>query len=81
MDDLHGPAAEHIGRTDHDREADLLGDRDGLLGRAGDAVVRLPQAEALDQRLEAVAVFGQVDGVGRGAEDRHVGLFQRLRRA
>ena len=28
--------------------------------------------------LEAVAVLGEVDGVGRGAEDRDVGLLQRL---
>ena len=26
---------------------------------------------------EAVAVLGQVDHVGRGAEDRHVGVLQR----
>jgi hypothetical protein len=25
--DLHGAAAEHVGRTDHDRIADLVGDR------------------------------------------------------
>ena len=34
-------------------------------------------AELVDQHLEAVAVLGEVDGVGRGAEDRHAGLFQR----
>ena len=28
--------------------------------------------------LEPLAVLGQVDGVGRGAEDRHAGLLQRL---
>ena len=31
----------------------------------------------LDQLGEAVAVFGEVDGIRRGAEDRHAGFFQR----
>ena len=34
--------------------------------------------KTLDQRLEPVAVFGEVDGVWRGAEDRHLGRFERL---
>ena len=47
-------------------------------GDLGDAALRLPQPELVEQLLEAVAILGEVDGVGRGAEDRHVGLFQRL---
>ena len=35
--------------------------------------------QLVEQALEAVAVLGEVDGVGRGAEDRHVGRFQRAR--
>ena len=31
VDDLHRPAAQHIGRPDHHRIADILGDRLGLL--------------------------------------------------
>ena len=50
-----------------------------LRRRAGDAVSRLPDAQPLDQRLEAVAILGEVDGIGRGAEDRHFGILQRLR--
>ena len=36
------------------------------------------QLELIEQQLEAVAVLGEVDRVRRGAEDRHVGLLQRL---
>ena len=32
----------------------------------------------IEQLLEAVAVFGEVDAVGRGAEDRHAGRLERL---
>jgi hypothetical protein len=77
-DDLHGAAAEHVGRADHQREADVGGDQAGLFDRIGDAVVGLNQVELVQKLLEAVAVLGQVDHVGRGAEDRDAGLFQRV---
>ena len=80
-DDLHGPAAQHIGRADHHGIAELVGDAARLGGRAGDAALGLLELEPVDQRLEPVAVLGQVDGVGRGAEDRHARLLQRVRRA
>ena len=38
----------------------------------------LAQAEAVQQLLEALAVLGEVDGVGRGAEDRDAGVVQRV---
>ena len=44
-----------------------------LFGRARDAVGRLAQAKVLDQHLKAFAVLGQVNGVGRGAEDGDTG--------
>ena len=39
-------------------------------------VRRLAQAQALHHLLEALAVFGAVDGVRAGADDRHAGFFQ-----
>ena len=69
---------EHVGRPDHDRIADLVGDRARRLRTFRDAALRLPQPEPVEQLLEAVAVLGEVDGVGRGAEDRHVRLFERF---
>ena len=38
VDDLHGAAAEHVGRADHQREAEFGGDQARLLDRIGDAV-------------------------------------------
>ena len=39
--------------------------------------LRLLEAELADQLLEAVAVLGEVDHVGRGAEDRHLRVLER----
>ena len=75
VDDLHGAAAEHIGRPDHDRIADRRRrSRAPSPALVAMPLLRLAQLELLEQLLEAVAVLGEVDGVGRGAEDRHVGL-------
>ncbi len=40
--------------------------------------LRLAHFQFVEQLLEAVAVFGEIDHVGRGAEDRHFRLLQRL---
>ena len=77
--DLHGAPAEHIGRAHQHRIADALGDRHRLLDRTAGAVRRLAQAEALEQFLEAPAVLGEVDGVGRGADDRDARRLERAR--
>ncbi len=74
--DLHGPAAEHIGGADHHRVADLMSGGLRLFGRAGDSVDRLADTDLLHQLLEALTVFGQVDGVRGGAEDRHARSLQ-----
>ena len=76
--DLHGAPAQHVGRPDHHRIADLLGDGARGTRRGGDAVLRLAHFQFVEQRLEAVAVFREIDHVRRGAEDRHLGLFQML---
>jgi hypothetical protein len=39
----------------------------------------LAGCQLLDQSGEALAVFGKVDRIGRGAQDRDPGVFQRLR--
>ncbi len=63
VDDLHRPAAEHVRRAHQDREADPLGDPDRLRGVDGRRALGLGDAEGAEQRLEAVAVLGGVDGV------------------
>jgi hypothetical protein len=77
-DDLHATTAQHVGRTHHEREADLFAGGAGLVPGAGDGVFRLGDVEAVQQLLEALAVLGQVDGVRAGAQDRDAGLFQRM---
>ena len=71
VDDLHRAAAEHVRRPHDERIADLVGgaDRRGLGARG--AIRRLPQLEAMQHLLEALAVLGHVDHVGRRADDRH----------
>ena len=68
--DLHRAPAQHVGRADDQRKADALGDLERLGVAAGDAVLRLLQPQPDDQILEPLAVLGEIDGVGRGAEDR-----------
>jgi hypothetical protein len=69
--DLHRAAAQHVAGTHHQRVAQRLRllQRLGLGARGG--VGRLAQAEFLQQLLEALAVLGGVDHVGRGADDGH----------
>ena len=68
--DLHGAAAQHIGRPDHHRKADRGATASASSAEMGGAVLGLLQAEALQQLLEAAPVLGEIDRVGRGAEDR-----------
>ena len=56
-------------------EAEPLGDEAGLLERIGDAVFGWVSSSFLMQLGEQVAVFGEIDAVGLGAEDRHAGLL------
>ena len=77
-DDFHSPAAQHIGGPDDHGIADLMSGGEGLFGRAGYGVDRLHQPDFVEQLLEALAVLGKVDGVGRGAEDGNASIFQRL---
>ena len=49
VDDLHGAAAEHVGRADDQRIAEALGDKASLLKGIGDAVLGLDQLELVDE--------------------------------
>src|SRR3990167_7379797 len=76
VDDFHRPTTQHVGWTHHQRVADGLGGRQGFVFTASSDVGRLTQVEALHHLLEALAVFGAVDGVRRGTDDWYAGLFQ-----
>src|SRR3990167_1426878 len=77
VDDFHRPTAQHIGRAHHQRITDDLGRRQGLVFAARRGIGRLAQAQTLNHLLEALAVFGAVDRLGAGADNRYTGLFQR----
>ena len=77
--DRHAAAAEHVRRPDDHRIADALGHLARFLARHRGAARRLRDAEVPQQLREPLAVFGQVDRVGRRAEDLHARLLQRQR--
>ncbi|GAA3072703.1 hypothetical protein GCM10020000_66920 [Streptomyces olivoverticillatus] len=81
VDDLHAAAAQHVGGADHDRVADLRGDGLGLGEGEGRAVLRRGQPGLGEHPAEGAALLGEVDGLGRGADDRHAVVLECLRQA
>ena len=79
VDDLHGSAAEHVRRAHQHGIADAGRHGHRFLHRSRDAVGGLRDAEPTGERLEALPVFGDVDRVGRRAEDGHARRLQRFR--
>jgi hypothetical protein len=61
-------AAEDVGGTDDDREADAPDHLVRVVHRVGDSRRWHLQADALHRLLEEVAVFGGADGLGVGAD-------------
>src|SRR5471032_1964206 len=76
VDDFHRAAAQHVGRTHYKRVADFLCQRQRFGFGARGAVRRLAQFQLVQHLLETLAVFGSVDHVRRGADDRHAIRFQ-----
>ena len=79
VQDVHRAAAQDVGRANHQREADRGRHPLRLRRRYGGPVGRLPQSQAVQQRLEPLPVLGEVDGVGRGTEDGDAGGGQGAR--
>ena len=79
MNDRHRTTAEHIRGTNDQRQAKIGGDQPRLLDRIGDCVLRLLEAELVEQALKAVAILGKIDRVHRRAEDRRARLLDRAR--
>ena len=74
--DHHGPSTENIGGPNQDGVADAFGDGGGLPERGGGAGRRLGDSHAGEQTAESLAVFRQVDGLGRGADNGDAGPLQ-----
>ncbi len=76
VDDRHAAAAEHVRRAHDDREADPWRHLARFFARRRGAARRLRDLEIRQQRGEALAVLGEVDRVGRRAENPDAGLLQ-----
>src|SRR5689334_7344766 len=83
LDHFHAATSKNVGRSQEHRIADPLRHPLSLVATARDAVGRLFEAEALDQRSKPLAVLRKVDAVGRSPEDRNacgLQLFGKLQR-
>ena len=79
VDDLHAATAEHVGRPNQHRISDVGGDPPGLRERRRHAVARRRQPRRRQQVTERAAILGQIDGLGRGADDRNAFVGEPLR--
>ncbi len=77
--DHHGAPAQHVAGPHQHRIADARGHRAGLFDAGGGAVVGAGNLQVVEQLAEQLAVFGQVDVFGVGADDRHAEALQRQR--
>ena len=77
--DRHAAAAEHVRGPHHDGIPDPLGDLARFFPRHGGAARGLRHAEVPQELREAATVLGQVDRIGRRAENRDAGIEQRQR--
>ena len=73
VDDGHGPAPEDVGGAHQHRVADPLDDGQGLVHRDRGATGGLGDLQPGAEGVPALAVLGQVDGGGAGAEDHALG--------
>ena len=74
----HVLTAEDVGRTHQNRQADLVGCGQSLFQIEDSAAGCTGDAAALQQLVEALTVFGLVDGIRRGAEDGQTDLVHML---
>ena len=77
VDDFHRTAAQHVGRAHHQRVANLFRLLNGHFNRGHGGVRRLFQLETVNRLLETFAVFGAVNRIWAGADNRHACRFQR----
>ena len=80
-DDFHPLTAEHVARTHQQRETQLTAELDALLCGGDGAKLRVRHTELLEERGEAAAVLGDVEGLVARAQHRNavaVELFGEL---
>ena len=69
---IHRRAGEHIRGADEDGEAHFLNEAVDIVHRGECAPLGLVHADTVEHGGELIAVFGVVDRLRGGAEDRHV---------
>jgi len=79
MNHFHAASAQHVRGTNHQRIADAGGDLKRLFQIARHSGLGHGDAELVHHLPETVAVFRQIDGFGRRADDVHAG-FRQFRR-
>ena len=79
VDDRHAAPAQHIAGAHEQREADRARDAAGVVEGLGRGAGRVGDLEAVEQAREAVAVLGEVDGLGLGAHDLDAGRLEAVR--
>ena len=70
-DHLHGGTGEHVGRTDHNGKAHLIGKGIHILHAGEFFPAGLVDAQGVAHPGEFLAVFGHIDGPGAGSKDPH----------
>ena len=79
VDDFHRPTAQDVGRTHHQRVANLFRLLNGHLNGRYGRVRRLFQLQTVNRLLETFTVFGTVNRIRAGSDNRYAGRFQRTR--
>ena len=76
IDNHHAAAAQNEARAHQNGVANFLDDGEGFFHVVGDAAFGLLDADLVNQLLEEVAVFGEVDVFGACADDVCTGLLE-----
>ncbi len=76
IDNHHAAAAENEARAHENGVADFLDDGEGFFHVVGDAAFGLLDADLVNQLLEEVAVFGEVDVFGACTDHVRTGLLE-----
>jgi len=77
VDDLHGPATEHVAGTNQQRIAEAAGNAQGLLDGGDARAWRLRDAEPFQEVLEPAPVLGHIDGLSPRTQDGQIGMRER----
>ena len=74
--DHHGATAKHVTWPDQHWQSNFAGDARGFFGNERGAITRLRNFQLVEQASEAAAIFRQIDGFRRGADDGHAVALQ-----